>query len=243
MAALVLTNNQIIVGGFDLTGFADKANADGQAAAMVDQTTFGNGGYRVVAQGIRESSVGIEGFSDFASPGTAAAFGVSALGAQYAYSINPTGGTTAGDPSVFGRGLLTAYTPFGGAVGESARFTQTISSDTAEIIGSLLMPLASRGAITGTSVTMAGPTATQKVYAVLHVTGAVGTNLAVTIQSAPLSNFASPTTRFTFSTVSATGWQFATPVAGAITDGFWRAICTVGSSTFTWSCSIGVASV
>lgn len=243
MAQSVITNNQVIVGSFNLSGFADTANADTYTITTADVTTFGNNDYRTLIPGIKLFAVGIQGFSDFAATGTAPAFPASALGTQYAYSINPngsSGSSAAGDVSIFGRGILSAYTPFGGAVGAAARFSQVITADTTEANGVLLAPLVSRGAYTGPSVTLAGPTATQRITACLHVTGAVGTNLAVTIESAPASNFASPTTRFTFSTVSAVGWQFPAPVVGAITDGFWRAKATVGSSTFTWSCSVGV---
>jgi hypothetical protein len=241
MATAVLLQEQVIVGSFDLTGFATKGNTE-ESSETMDQTTFGSGGFRVLAPALRTAAVDIEGFADTTATGVTTLFPASSLGTQYGYSIAPGGGATAGDPVMFGRGLLTAYTPFGGSIGDNAVLTQHITNDTAEVGGLVLAPLASRGALTGTSVTMTGPTATQKVWAILHVTGAVGTNLAVTIQSAPLSNFASPTTRFTFTTVSAVGWQLATPVAGAITDGFWRAICTVGTSTFTWACSIGVTS-
>lgn len=240
MAQQILTNTQIIVGSFDISSFADMISVS-ETASTVEQTTFGSGGFRVVAESISDYAVGIEGFSDFAATGTAPAFPASALGTQYGYMVNPTGGTTAGDPSQFGRGILSSYTPFGGSVGESARFVQAISPDSEQINGYLLAPLASRGAFTGSSVTMAGPTATQRVWAALNISGAVGTNLSVVVQSAPLSNFASPTTRFTFSTVSAVGWQMAAPVSGPITDGFWRATATVGSSTFTWACSIGIS--
>ena len=239
MAQQTLLNTQIIVGSFDLTGFADTISAT-ETGSTVDQTTFGSGGFRVVADSISDYAIGIEGFSDFAATGTATAFGNTALGAQYGYMVNPTGGTTAGDVSEFGRGLLTSYTPFGGSVGNSARFTQAITPDYEQVNGVLLAPLASRGAFTGSVVTTAGPSAAQRVWVALNITAAAGTNLVVTVQSAATLAFTSPTTRFTFSTVSAIGWQMPAAVVGAITDGFWRVSATVASGTFTWAASMGL---
>ena len=42
MATAVLLNEQVIVGSFDLTGFATKGNTE-ESAETLDQTTFGNG--------------------------------------------------------------------------------------------------------------------------------------------------------------------------------------------------------
>jgi hypothetical protein len=121
-------------------------------------------------------------------------------------------------------------------------------SDGAMVGGVLLAPLGSRGAVTGTgatgaaagaSIPMVGPVTGENVFAALNVTGAVGTNLAVIVQSAAAANFAGATTRFTFATTSAVGWQFLGPVAGPVTDGYWRATATVGTSTFTWACLVG----
>jgi hypothetical protein len=239
MAAHTLTNTQVVVGSNDMTPFTGQIAQTGKVN-MVDITTFGSGGYQTFAPGIQTFTTNISGITDLSATGAQALVVPTAIGTQYGIYACPQGGATAGDPVVFTRGVLSDYSPEGGNIGDASKWTMGMTSDTAMVGGFVLAPLVSRGALTGTSVTMAGPTATQKVYAALFVTGAVGTNLAVTIQSAPLSNFASPTTRFTFTTTSVVGWQWATPVAGAITDGFWRAVATVGSSTFTWACHVGV---
>jgi len=239
MAAHVLTNSQVVLGGSDLTPFSGQISMAGKVN-MVDITTFASGGFQAFAPGIETFTTSLSGISDMSATGVNTLVTTANVGTQYGLYCAPQGGATAGDTVFFTRGVLSEFTPLSGAIGDASKFSIATTSDTAMVGGSVLAPLASRGAITGSSVTMPAVTATQKVYAALFITGAVGTNLAVTIQSAPLSNFASPTTRFTFSTVSATGWQFATPVAGAITDTFWRAVATVGSSTFTWACHIGI---
>lgn len=242
MAAHVLTNSQVVVGSSDLTPFTGQISQAGKVN-MVDTTTFGSGGYHTEAPGIKTFVTNLSGVSDMTPTGVNGLIVPTAIGTQYATYCAPQGGATAGDPVIFSRGVLADDTPWGGNIGAAAKFSMSTTSDTAMVAGLVLAPLVSRGALTGAPVTMTGPTTLQKVYAALYVTTAVGTNLAVTIQSAPASNFAAPTTQFTFATTSAVGWQWATPVAGAITDGFWRCLATVGTSTFIWACHVGILNI
>jgi hypothetical protein len=249
MSAAVLTNSQILYGQFDVTGFTGQIAWQGKVN-MVDITTFGTGGFHAEAPGIQTFTHNISGISDLA--GINQQIVPSSAGTEYAFSAVPTPTANvgaAGDVAFFSKGFLNDFTPWGGNIGEAAKFSMSTVSNVAVAGGYLLAPLASRGAVAGTnavgttagsSIAMTGPVTGQNVYAALHVTGAVGTNLAVIVQSAPTANFASPTTRFTFSTVSAVGWQFSGPLAGPISDGFWRCTATVGTSTFTWACLIGM---
>ena len=95
--------------------------------------------------------------------------------------------------------------------------------------------------LTGTAVAMTGPTATQSMYAVLNITAASGTNLAVKVQSDDNSGFTSATDRITFSTVSATGWQWSSVAGDLSTETYWRVVATVASGTFAFSVGFGVA--
>lgn len=244
MAALTLTAAQIIVGSFDCSSFSGGVRTTPAMAVLNEVTTFASGGYRGYSVGLKSGGLEVDGFGDWTqTTGINDALITPAnLGTQYAVAVNPTGGAAVGDPAWFSRGKLATMTPLGGAVGEAAKTQMTFALDTAFLSGYVGAPLAARTTtFTGASVTMTGPTATQKLYAALYVSSA-GTNLAAKVQSAPASNFASPTDRITFSTVSATGWQFATPVSGAITDGFWRVTATIGAGTFTYAVVFGVAS-
>ena len=244
MGALVLTNAQIIVGSFDVSGFSGQVATTPAQRMTKEITTFGSGGYRGYAIGLAAAGLNVSGFADYvATTGiNDALLTPGALGTQYATAISPTGGATVGDPTWFTRGLMNEVTLLDAALGEPAKFQYTMTADAGFLGGYVGAPLSARTTtFTGAAVTMAGPTATQKLYAALFVTTA-GTSLAAKVQSAPASNFASPTDRVTFSTVSATGWQWATPVSGAITDGFWRVTATIGAGTFTYAAVFGVAS-
>jgi hypothetical protein len=58
--------------------------------------------------------------------------------------------------------------------------------------------------------------------------------LDVTVQSDDAEGFASPTTRLTFTQKSAIGAEFITPVAGPITDTWWRVSWAIGGTTPTF---------
>ena len=243
MANIVLTNTQIIVGSFDTTGFAGTVNVSPVEAIVQQATTFGSGGYVVSVGGLKQAGLEVDGFADYttATGITQNLIGPANLGQQNAATVNPTGGATVGDPAFFLRGIINKAVPVDGSVGEVGKFQLGMTADAAMVGGYVGAPLAARTTtFTGAAVTMTGPIAGQKLYAALFVTGA-GTTLVAKVQSAPLSNFASPTDRITFSSTSATGWQWATPVAGAITDGFWRVTATIGAGTFTYAVVFGVA--
>lgn len=244
MANLTLTAAQIIVGSFDATSFSGAVRTTPAQATLQNATTFASGGYQGYAVGLKSGGLEVDGFADWVvtSGINDALLTPANLGTQYAVAVNPTGGAAVGDPAWFSRGKLATMTPLAGNVGEMATTQMAFALDTAFVSGYVGAPLAARTTtFTGASTTMAGPTAGQKLYAALYVTTA-GTTLAAKVQSAPASNFASPTDRITFSSVSATGWQFASPVSGAITDGFWRVTATIGAGTFTYAVVFGVAS-
>lgn len=83
----------------------------------------------------------------------------------------------------------------------------------------------------GTAYAVGAVGATQYVYACLHVLAISGT-LDVIVQSDTVG-FPSATNRITFAQASAVGAQYATRVAGAITDTYWRVSYTrSGTATF-----------
>ena len=78
-----------------------------------------------------------------------------------------------------------------------------------------------------------GPVAEgQQLYAAMHVLSASGTNptLVMAVQSATTEAFGTPTERLALPQVIAPGGWWATPVAGPITDEWWRVSYTIGGT-------------
>lgn len=243
MAVATLTATQILLGGFNASGFSGEVQTTPGQTVLKEIPDFGGGGYMKRAVGLRDFGLAVNGWADFASGGISAYFTPSNLGTQYACAVAPGGGATAGDSVWFVRGRLARYVPWGGAVGEASAFAFEVASDAAGLGGFVGAPLVSRSApLTGTAVAMTGPTASQYLYAALFVTAASGTDLAVKVQSDDGAGFATPTDRVTFSTVSAIGDQWGAKVAGDLsTETHWRVVATIGTGSFTFACVFGVA--
>lgn len=254
MSAYVLTNATIVlgsptVGAIDISQYTGSLDTSPGTVTVRDIPNFAGGGYMTRIAGLKGSAFKVTGYSDFAAAAFNAAFLTPAatLGQQIAAGVAlPQSGSAvaAGDPMHFTRGIINTFSPFSGSIDNVAAYELGLVTDTAPVTGQAATSLAARTTTAnGTALTLTGPTAAQRVWAGLWVTAASGSSptLAVKIQSAPASNFASPTDRITFTTVGVTGWQFAS-LAGAVTDGFWRAIWTIGggSPSFTFIAAVGV---
>ena len=134
-----------------------------------------------------------------------------------------------GEIAYFFKALLGEYKP-GAAVGDMFGFQASGDDSGGDglIRGTIMGVGAKTVTGTGSIVQLGAVSAAQKLYAALHVTAFASiTNVIVKIQSATLVGFGSPTDRITFSTATGLTSQYATPVAGAITDQFWRAVWTI----------------
>ncbi|MDP3939934.1 MAG: hypothetical protein Q8R92_17590 [Deltaproteobacteria bacterium] len=118
------------------------------------------------------------------------------------------------------------YAP-GAAVGEAFKFSVDFAGNDRVARGEIL---ANEDTDTGASLAgsqLGAVSATQKVYAALHVFSVVSAPAAViTVESDDNSDFTSATTRITFTTVTAATSEFLS-LAGAITDDWWRCSFTV----------------
>jgi len=136
---------------------------------------------------------------------------------------------------------------FGGALEEVLPFSLAAqgSGGTPLIRGTLMANRTAEIATANGDARQVGAvSATQKLYAALHVLAAsAGDTLDVTIESDDGSGFASPTPRLTFAQKTATGSQWAAPIDGAIADDWWRVKWTIGgvSPSFDFVVSIGIS--
>lgn len=230
MAAGVLLNSGLWVGGYDLQGDTNALSLVFGAEAL-DRTTFGDSTRDRVA-GLKSIEVNHEGLFN---PENAdqALFGKIGLSDEL-MTIAPSA-REAGDLAYFFRSLLSEYEP-GGQVGDLMAFRVSGEAAQAPLVrGTILHRVA--GATTsanGAGQNLGAVGAPQFLYAGLHVLAVSGTSptLDVTIESDAADNFAgAETTRITFGQKTAIGAEFATPVAGAITDAWWRVAFTIGGTS------------
>lgn len=238
MATQVSTNDSVTIGALPLTT-ARMINWPAQVAA-VDFTNWGDAGFSAFKPGAFSWTAQVESFQDYASGSIDAT--LNTLGTVYAFTWAPTGGATAGDPCWFSRGNQSEY-PVAFTANEAAMVTIGLAGDKPPVRGVVGHPSAARTTTgTGTAIAFAGPTASQRMYAALHVTAYSGlTNAVIKVQSDDAVGFPSATDRVTFTTVTATGSEFTSVAGGWNTETHHRISWTltgVGSITFVASFGI-----
>lgn len=232
MAVFSLEDAEIYVDDFDATSHTNTVNLEVMAEPL-EVTTFGSGGAKERILGLRDLALSVSGWRDTSATVDTAVY--ENLGAQRVFTVSPT--ATAGEVAYMGRLRQFSYTP-GGSIGEAAQFSANGqgSSGLGIVRGQLLFP---RGAVTGaangTGFQMGAVAADESVYITVHCFTA-GTTADVIVESDDNSGFSSATTRATVE-VTAVGGTWVTPVAGAITDDYWR----VRFADVTGSFSIAVA--
>lgn len=229
MAPYVLTNSKLWLAEFDLSGDLNAIAID-YKAELKDDTTFGQG-TRIRKGGLKVVTVDGEGFWNggigaiddvlFAKVGVA----------DVPLTIAPETGAE-GQPGFGLLAIVGDYAP-GGEIGELLPFSVAAESDGDLVRGTIMLNrTAAASANSGTALQLGAVGATQKLYAALHVIAASGTTptLDVIVKSDDAVGFASPTNRITFAQKTAAGSQWAAPVAGPITDTFWRVDFTIGGA-------------
>jgi hypothetical protein len=245
VTTFVALHDQAYVGQFDVTNRAREISFGPIEIEMQESTTFADGGYRTFAPGLIGGSGSINGFQDFGSGEIGSEFDTGAIGSQYPITVVPcpTGTVTAGDTALFSRGIATPGNPLGGAKGEMATFELGFTYDTTIVDGKVLHAKTARTSTgTGTAVALAGPSATQKLWAALHVTAYSGfTNVVVKVQSDDSGAFSSATDRITFTTVTGLTSQFASVDGSFSSESHLRTSWTVtGSGSITFVVVVGV---
>lgn len=242
----VYDNVDIYYDGYDIAGATNSVDLSAEAEVK-DKTTFGNAnGWRRNTPGLKMVAVQLGGFWG-AGDGEIDPVLWGNLGSvDKALTIAPTG--TEGEVAYFSRGMLGKY-QFGAQIGELMPYQASLggSSDEGLVRGTFMhAPAAARTTDgNGTPRQITDVEAGEKLYAVLHVLAVGGTgspNVVVKVQSDNAEAFSSPTDRITFAAQTAIGGTWATPVAGAITDDWWRVTWDVSgtSPSFLFAAAIAI---
>ena len=224
----VLRDQKVWFGAYDLTG---KMNSIGLAygAPLLDADAFGNTGKERLS-GLPAATAQHEGYWDEVVD---AALFAEIGQVNTPMSVAPVNGTE-GSRVHFFHAAAAEYSS-GGDVGDIYRFSVSAEgSGGEELISGTLMANRSAAAASGNSAArqLGAVASGQKLFAALHVTAVAGgtPTLDVTVESDDGAGFASPTTRMTFSQKTAIGFEWPTPVAGAISDDWWRIDWTIGGT-------------
>lgn len=244
MATQLLTDVKLYAGAYD---FSTDMNALAltYSAEMLDETCFGDS-TRINKAGLKSVVASFEGLWDAAAADDPDRVLFDTVGtSSVPVTIAPLTGAD-GEVAYIFRSIQSAYTP-GAQVGELFAFSVSMEgSDGAPLVRStVLHPATARTATsTGTARQLGALSASQTLYATLHVIAASGTNptLDVVVQSDNASNFPSPLSQITFAQRTAIGSEWKS-LAGANTDDWFRISYTIGGTgpSFTFVVAVGIA--
>jgi len=233
--SLILTDVRFLYDGHDLSADGNNIGMD-ESHAMLNKTNFTQS-FNCFRPGLGEGKWSYAGYT---------AFGIGSV----EETLNARRGIATGIPVVVAKtGDLGMRAHFfsaaqgslaviGNKAGEILGFTVegTFGRGGAAAVGIINGPVLESGKILrvapgqSTPVAMIGPFLGQNLYATVHLLALTGTNVTFKIQSAALVGFAGPTDRFNSGALTAVGGTMPTPLAGPITDGFFR---VDWSGTFT----------
>lgn len=182
----------------------------------------GHGSGKVSVSGFWEAGAGLLDSDQFDN-----------LGATGAWSIIPGRTADAGDLAYLLNGTRGTYSLLGANMGDIAPYSADVTASGVVARGAVLNPpgTARTASGNGTAVQVGAVTASQRLYAAVHIISAAGTSPSITfkVQSDDNSGFTTPTDRITFTAATAAGSQFSS-VAGAVTDTYWRVNYTVSGT-------------
>jgi len=242
MAHTVLTDCKVYAGGYDFSGDT-MGIALNYGVDPVEDTAFGDDTH-VFLGGLESFDVALEGAVNLGNTSheglTFAGLGAAGL----PVTIAPGTGA-AGETAYILNAMRASYAP-GAQIGELKRYSfSAMASGQRNVRGTVIHNATVTTTGTGTGYQVGAVAAGKSLYAVLHVITVSGSSptLDVVVESDDNGSFTSATTRVTFAQLGVVGSEYATPVAGAITDDYWRVSYTIGGTgtpTFAFIVTIGI---
>jgi hypothetical protein len=253
MAVQALLDVFSYVDGHDFTGDSNSSLLT-LGRTPLDRTNFRSGRWTELRGGLRTADFAQKGFwaSDTNSVDSAAFADLAAT--ERVHTMGPS--EVEGGLAYLWQAQRFNYQLLDGDIGQLAGFT--LQSQGASDIGVVRGKLAVApwdgsadppAAITYNATGVAGTEIElpavdddplQHLYASVHVLGTPGTTVTLQIQSDVDDTFASATTQATVGPLTAAGGTWVTPVAGPITDTWWRINISAITGTFTLAAALGV---
>lgn len=252
MTTIALLDVASYVDGHDFTGDSNSTTLT-LGRAPLDRTTFRSGGWTTLRGGLRTAEFAQRGFWA-ADTDSVDASAFNALGStERVHTMAPS--EQVGGVAYMWRAQAFTYNALEGDIGQLAGFT--LNSQGADTVGVVRGKLAvvpfdqsTLTAITyGTTGTAGAPIElpavdddpAQHLYATVHVLGTPGTTVTLELESDTTEDFDdTPEVQATIGPLTAAGGTWVTPVAGPITDTWWRVNIDAITGTFTLAVALGV---
>jgi len=241
VSVLALTNAYCYIDNHDFTGDANDLMLTCDAAQL-DASVFRGAGWKAFAGGLKDTKFDLKGWWQASTPDSADSDLFPDLGTGSLAATVAAAETEAGPAWMWQLAKLNVQ--MFGKIGDLAPFAAgAVTTNNVGVIrgqlGKAMGTVSATGAL-GSGCNLGAVSATQKLYATFHVFGTPGTTITVVIESAAASNFAGATTRATIGPLTTAGGTWLTPVAGAVTDTWWRLRVTAITGTFTVAGAIGI---
>lgn len=242
MATFVTTAAKTYLGEYavdtDLTAIGLNYGAE-----MVDDTVLGDT-TRSRAGGLKTAQAELTGFLNHSNSEVATFANVGVQNVPL--TIAPI--TGAEDERAFAMLCTVGSISLNHTLGEMAAISisgEASGGDSGIVRGQIAINATSAASDTTTGSQIGAVTATQKMYAALHVIGASGTTptLDLVVQSDDNSGFTSASNRITFSQVTDTATSEWSSVSGVVDDDWWRIdyIITGTDPSYTFVVFLGIA--
>ena len=244
MSTLIISQQKVYWGGYDITGDLSSL-ALNFGAATPDATALGDTTRKVSAGGLFAASFAHEGYvaggdTEYSDK---LGFDAVAVGGHVVTVCVQTGAY--GEVAYFMRNLHAEMTR-PGTIGEMYKFSANGMPSADRVVrGTVMIPKSTvMSSGNGTGRQLGAVTASQRVYAALHVFSASGTSptLGVTVESDAGDTWAgAQTTWLTFSQATGVTAEVKS-AAGAITDQWWRVAYTIGGTApaFSFAVAVGI---
>lgn len=242
MGTVTLVDAKVYMGEFDVSGDLNQVKL-AYSADSLENSAFGSLAH-TKQPGAFNVMLHHEGYVQFGSTTTTIDGRLDAKLAVEGVPVSVAAeGGDAGEKGFFFKSLHHTLIR-GGNFGELMKFqvdANANGADTQLVKGIIFEDGKTSRTIAGNTATrtLGAVSATQKLYAVLHLKAFVGTNVTFTLKSA-VTDFATVTTRATFTANTAVGSQWIVPIPGPITDTFYRFEWT---GTFTSFSAVLIAGI
>lgn len=209
-------------------------------AEELDNTTFGNGGWRTRVAGLKDVEAELSGYWQAGTPSVDSEVFTNLGVADRVVTMSPTG--VEGDTAYLWRGEKFAYDMFGN-IGELTPFNVSMmgSHGQGAARGALLK---ARGNVSATGATgtsfriIGGIPSGLALYSSFHVFSA-GTTVTALVESDDANTFGTATTRLTHGPITTVGGTVQR-IAGPITDDWYRLRVSAVTGAFSIACAIGI---